>query len=136
MELGSLRPFLVSDICRTPSGAGNSRETKPMKKEKVKTRGQGKETGSSGGRGQVVRLKSAKAKPPLSAKLPPVAKWWQTAVAFVAEAWQELKKVTWPNRKETLGTTIVVIILVVIISGYLGLVDMGLSALLKRVMRG
>jgi preprotein translocase subunit SecE len=107
-----------------------------MKKDKVKTKSQGKELGSNSGRGQVVRLKSAKAKPSLSAKLPPVAQWWHTSVAFVSEAWQELKKVTWPNRKETTGTTIVVIILVIIISGYLGLVDMGLSALLKRVMRG
>jgi preprotein translocase subunit SecE len=71
----------------------------------------------------------------LSAKMP-VAHWWRTAVTFVAEAWQELKKVTWPGRRETISTTIVVIILVILISGYLGLVDMGLSALLKRVMRG
>jgi preprotein translocase subunit SecE len=107
-----------------------------MKKDKVKTKSQGKGSGSNAGRGQVVRLKSAKAKPPLSAKLPPVTQWWHTAVAFVSEAWQELKKVTWPNRKETVGTTIVVIILVILISGYLGLVDMGLSALVKRIMRG
>jgi preprotein translocase subunit SecE len=105
-----------------------------MKKDKVKTKGQGKEQGNTG-RGQVVRLKSAKAKSSLSAKMP-VAHWWNTAVTFVAEAWQELKKVTWPGRRETLSTTIVVIILVILISGYLGLVDMGLSALLKRVMRG
>jgi preprotein translocase subunit SecE len=106
-----------------------------MKKDKVKIKGQGKEGGANTGRGQVVRLKSAKAKPSLSAKMPPVAQWWHTAVAFVAEAWQELKKVTWPNRKETLGTTIVVIILVFLIAAFLGMVDMGLSALLKRVMR-
>jgi preprotein translocase subunit SecE len=106
-----------------------------MKKDKVKTRGQGKELGNTG-RGQVVRLKSAKAKPSLSTKMPPVTQWWNTVVTFVAEAWQELKKVTWPGRKETMGMTIVVIVLVIIISGYLGLVDMGLSALLKRVMRG
>ncbi len=106
-----------------------------MKKDKVKTKGQGKESGNTG-RGQVVKLKSAKAKPSWTTKTPSVTKWWRTAVTFVAEAWQELKKVTWPGRKETLGTTIVVIILVILISGYLGLVDMGLSALLNRVMRG
>jgi preprotein translocase subunit SecE len=107
-----------------------------MKKDKVKTKGQGKEQGSNTGRGQVVKLKSAKAKPSWTTKSFPVAQWWQTAVAFVSEAWQELKKVTWPGRRETISTTIVVIILVIIISGYLGLVDMGLSALLKKVMRG
>jgi preprotein translocase subunit SecE len=106
-----------------------------MKKDKVKTKGQGKEPGNTG-RGQVVKLKSAKAKPSWTTRSFPVVQWWGSAVAFVSEAWQELKKVTWPGRKETISTTIVVIVLVILISGYLGLVDMGLSALLKRVMRG
>jgi len=107
-----------------------------MKKEKVKTKSQGKVMAANASRGQVVKLKSGKAKTSWVAKLPSVTKWWQTAVTFVAEAWQELKKVTWPGRKETLGTTMVVIFLVVVISSYLGLVDIGLSALLKRFMKG
>jgi len=49
-----------------------------MKKDKVKTKSQGKELGSNTGRGQVVRLKSAKAKPSWTAKLPPVVQWWRT----------------------------------------------------------
>ena len=106
-----------------------------MKKDKVKTKGQGKEQGNTS-RGQVVKLKSAKAKSSWTTKKPQVTHWWNTAVTFVAEAWQELKKVTWPGRRETVSTTIVVIILVFLIAGYLGLVDMGLSALLKKVMRG
>ena len=108
-----------------------------MKKDKVKTKGQGKEQGNTS-RGQVVKLKSAKAakaKSSWTTKKPQVAHWWNTAVTFVAEAWQELKKVTWPNRRETVGTTIVVLIIVMIIAGYLGLVDMGLSAVLKKFMR-
>jgi len=105
-----------------------------MKKEKVKNKTQGKATAANPGRGQVVKLKSAKAKSSWSLKLPPVVQWWHTVVNFVAESWQELKKVTWPGRKETLGTTMVVIFLVIVISGYLGIVDIGLSGLLKRVM--
>ena len=61
--------------------------------------------------------------------------------AFVAKATQflrevkiELKKVTWPSRKETIASTAVVIILVVIISSFLGLVDMGLSSLIRLVL--
>ena len=106
-----------------------------MKNDKVKTKGQGKEQGNTG-RGQVVKLKSAKAKSSWTTKSFPVVQWWNTSVAFVSEAWQELKKVTWPGRKETLSMTIVVILLVILISGYLGLVDMGLSALVKKVMKG
>ena len=106
-----------------------------MKKQKVKPKNQGKDTGANTSRGQVVKLKSAKSKPSAGAKVPSVKGWWQTATQFVAEAWQELKKTTWPGRRETLGTTLVVLILVVIIAAYLGLVDMGLSTLVKKVMR-
>jgi preprotein translocase subunit SecE len=105
-----------------------------MKKEKVKAKGQAKLVGANAGRGQVVKIKSAKGKSSFTAKLPSVTQWWQTVSSFVAESWQELKKVTWPGRKETLGTTMVVVFLVIIISGYLGLVDIGLSSLLKRFM--
>ena len=83
----------------------------------------------------MVKLKSAKSRPAKGLKLPSVTNWWRTASQFVSEAWQELKKVTWPGRRETLGTTLVVIILVIIIAAFLGVVDMGLSALVKRVMR-
>ena len=47
----------------------------------------------------------------------------------------ELKKVTWPNRKETLGTTGVVLVLVFIIAGYLGMVDYLLSHLVRYLIR-
>jgi preprotein translocase subunit SecE len=56
------------------------------------------------------------------------------AVQFLREVKIELKKVTWPTRKQTMGSTVVVIILVVIISLFLGLVDMGLSSLLRVVL--
>jgi preprotein translocase subunit SecE len=54
---------------------------------------------------------------------------------FLREVKIELKKVTWPSRKETLASTAVVIILVFIISSFLGLVDMGLSSLIRLVLR-
>ena len=54
---------------------------------------------------------------------------------FLREVKVELKKVTWPSRKETVASTAVVIILVVIISSFLGLVDMGLSSLIRFVLR-
>ena len=106
-----------------------------MKKPKVKTKNQGKEAPANSGRGQVVKLKAAKAKSSWSARLPAVTQWWGQISRFVAEAWQELKKVAWPGRKETVGTTAVVIALVIIIAAFLGLVDMGLSALVKRIIR-
>lgn len=53
---------------------------------------------------------------------------------FLREVKVELKKVTWPSRKQTMGSTIVVIILVIAISLFLGLVDIGLSSLIRLVL--
>jgi preprotein translocase subunit SecE len=56
------------------------------------------------------------------------------ATEFVQEAWQELKKVHWPSRKETYAATLVVIIVVVLISIYLALVDLALTKAIQAVI--
>jgi preprotein translocase subunit SecE len=53
---------------------------------------------------------------------------------FFQEAWQELKKVHWPSRKETYAATLVVIIVVVLISVYLALVDLGLTKAIQAIV--
>lgn len=55
----------------------------------------------------------------------------EKAMQFLREVKVELKKVTWPSRKQTLGSTVVVIILVMIISLFLGVVDVSLSSLIR-----
>ncbi|MDR2861687.1 MAG: preprotein translocase subunit SecE [Syntrophobacterales bacterium] len=50
---------------------------------------------------------------------------------FLKDAWAELKKVTWPTRKQTLASTAVVLIVVFTISLYLGLIDFGLAKIIK-----
>jgi len=57
------------------------------------------------------------------------------AIQFLREVKVELKKVAWPSRKQTFGSTLVVIILVTIIAFFLGAVDIGLSSLVKLVLR-
>jgi len=56
-------------------------------------------------------------------------------IQFLREVKVELKKVTWPTRKQTIGSTVVVIVVVMIISLFLGVVDMGLSGLVKIVLQ-
>ncbi len=56
-------------------------------------------------------------------------------IQFLREVKVELKKVTWPSRKQTMGSTAVVIVLVIIISIYLGVVDFGLSGLMRVVLK-
>jgi preprotein translocase subunit SecE len=104
-----------------------------MKKTKAKQKAAPKEAGANATRGKVVKLKP-KPKRPLSSKLPPVTRYWSSTKQFVVEAIQELKKVTWPNRKETLGTTGVVLVLVILIAIFLGLVDLGLARLVHYVV--
>ena len=53
---------------------------------------------------------------------------------FLREVKVELKKVTWPSRKQTIGSTVVVLVLVLLISIFLGVVDMGLSQLIRVVL--
>ena len=55
------------------------------------------------------------------------------SLQFLREVKMELTKVTWPSRKQTMGSTLVVIILVMIISFFLGVVDIGLSNLVRVV---
>ncbi len=61
-------------------------------------------------------------------------RYFIVARQFLAEAKVELKKVTWPTRKELLSTTAVVIILVLLIAFYLGIVDLGLVKIIKNVI--
>jgi preprotein translocase subunit SecE len=59
----------------------------------------------------------------------------ETAKQFLREVKTELKKVTWPSRKDTLSGTAVVLVAVFIIALFLGIVDSGLSNLIKEVLK-
>lgn len=58
----------------------------------------------------------------------------QKGMQFFREVHIELKKVTWPTRKQTVNSTIVIIIFVFIIAAFLGVVDFGLSKLVQVVL--
>ena len=53
---------------------------------------------------------------------------------FVKESWQELQKVHWPSRKETYAATALVIIVVVLVSVYLALIDLGLTTVIQAII--
>ena len=56
-------------------------------------------------------------------------RWWEMARQFLIEVWVELKKTTWPGKREVYGTTLVVIVMVVICAVFLWGVDMVLQPL-------
>jgi len=74
-----------------------------------------------------------KAIKPSGPKLQPA--FWAKTTQFLREVKIELKKVTWPSKKETVASTAVVIILVIIVSAFLGIVDFGLSSLIRFVLQ-
>jgi len=55
--------------------------------------------------------------------------------SFMFEVKAETKKVTWPSRKEVYGTTIVVLITILIFSIFLYVVDIGLQNIVTSVLK-
>ncbi|HEU0264588.1 MAG TPA: preprotein translocase subunit SecE [Geobacterales bacterium] len=54
---------------------------------------------------------------------------------FLKEVRAEMGRVTWPSRKETLATTALVVVIVLIIAVYLWGSDMLLTAAVQKVLR-
>lgn len=54
---------------------------------------------------------------------------------YFKEVVAELKRVTWPTKKDTIAATWVVIITVIILSVFLGIVDLGLSQSIKLIIK-
>ena len=53
---------------------------------------------------------------------------------FIGEAFTELRRVTWPTRRETMRLTWMVISVAVTIGIFLGFVDLGFSRLLDVIL--
>ena len=61
--------------------------------------------------------------------------WWTATVQFLREVRVEMKKVTWPSRKEVIGSTAVVILASFVVAFFLGFVDLVLQKLLGLVIK-
>jgi len=53
---------------------------------------------------------------------------------FLSNVKSELKKTTWPSKKDTYGSTVVVIVLVLAVAVFLWLVDSALSRVIKYLL--
>ena len=51
---------------------------------------------------------------------------------FLRDTFEELRKVVWPTPAELYRYTIVVIVTVIVISGFIGLVDLALGSFTQR----
>jgi len=61
-------------------------------------------------------------------------KYFGNWIQFFREVKVELTKGTWPTNKQTIGSTAVVIVFVFVIAFFLGLVDIGLSNLIRLIL--
>jgi preprotein translocase subunit SecE len=102
----------------------------------------GVKVGSSGeGAVSIAKKKTTafiqKKQPPAAAPVTvkPKDNIFSKSAQFLREVKVELKKVTWPSRKQTVGSTVVVIVLVMLISLFLGVVDFGISSLIRMVLQ-
>ncbi|MCX5871981.1 MAG: preprotein translocase subunit SecE [Deltaproteobacteria bacterium] len=64
-----------------------------------------------------------------------VKEFFQKSVEFLREVKIELQKVTFPTRQETLGSTLVVLVLTTIVAVYLGFSDWALAKIVRALLQ-
>jgi preprotein translocase subunit SecE len=64
-----------------------------------------------------------------------IAEWFGRMGKFFREVRAELRKVTWPGRKELVTSALVVIFVVIISTTYIGLIDYAFSRGLQVLIR-
>ena len=55
-------------------------------------------------------------------------------VAFLRACWAELQRVQWPDRKQTTQLTAIVLVFIIIMGGYLGLLDAIVSRIVQEII--
>ena len=61
-----------------------------------------------------------------------ITNWWSNSRNFLTEVRNEMRRVTWPSRREVYATTVVVIL----VSAFFGLYLWGLDLAIDKVIRG
>jgi len=60
---------------------------------------------------------------------------WTSFRTFLSEVRNELKRVTWPSRKEVYATTVVVILTSIFFGVYLFVLDLGFNTVIQWVLK-
>ncbi len=55
-------------------------------------------------------------------------------IAFLRACWAELQRVQWPDRKQTTQLTAIVLVFIIIMGGYLGLLDAIVSRVVQEII--
>jgi preprotein translocase subunit SecE len=62
-----------------------------------------------------------------------VGGWWGNARSFITEVRSEMRRVTWPSRREVYATTVVVILTSIFFGVYLWGLDLALTWAVGRI---
>lgn len=62
------------------------------------------------------------------------SEWWNRTRQYLREVIYELRKVVWPSRKETIASTSVVLVVVMIMGIFLGFADVILSRFIRLII--
>ena len=55
-------------------------------------------------------------------------------VSYLRNAFTEIGKISWPNRKQTIRLTVAVLVFSAVFGLFIGFIDLGLAELVKRVI--
>lgn len=69
------------------------------------------------------------------ATAPSKSAFWNKLTKFIREVRSEMRKVSWPNRKELITYTIVVIVTVVVVALFTSVVDVIITWILNLLAR-
>jgi preprotein translocase subunit SecE len=64
-----------------------------------------------------------------------IANWWGNSRTFLVEVRNEMRRVTWPSRREVYATTLVVLLTAAFFGLYLWGLDLALDQLVRWVFR-
>ncbi|MCS7242100.1 MAG: preprotein translocase subunit SecE [Candidatus Caldatribacterium sp.] len=64
-----------------------------------------------------------------------LVRWFRSLRNYFIESWGELRKVTWPSRKELWNSTITVLVVIVLVGIFLGVVDLLLTFIMGLYLR-
>jgi preprotein translocase subunit SecE len=64
-----------------------------------------------------------------------VMRWWTNARTFLAEVRNEMRRVTWPSRREVYATTVIVILVSAFFGVFIWVLDIGLGWVISRIFK-
>jgi preprotein translocase SecE subunit len=104
-----------------------ARPTRQARRERREQRGDG--AGDRARRSQAVAA-------PAEAEAQPGVHHRGGVIGFIGECWAELQKVDWPNQKQVITGSVVVLVACTIVGTYLWIIDLIIKPLINNVLIG